>query len=500
MNSADTLPFREQRILIVGCAREGVVAARWLAERGARVVISDLQSPETLAPRLSELAGIPYELRTGPQTPELLQNIDALVVSPGVPHDIPLLQAARERHIPITGETRLFAQHCPAPITAITGSSGKTTTTTLTARMLEQTGHVTWLGGNIGQPLLASVTEIQPHHRVVMELSSFQLMYWGPQPAPPSSSTVQPSPFPWLDPRGLSPHIAAILNLTPNHLDRHPSMAHYMNAKAQILASQTEDDIAVLSHDDPITAAWARRRRVHIDAGAGQEAVEFPIKARVLTFGASARPAADGTWIQDDHIWLCRQGAVHRLMPLSDIRLRGAHNLLNVLAACCLATAAGAAPDALHRAVASFTGVEHRLEEVRHTEGVLWVNDSIATSPERSLAALHSFEEPIILLAGGRDKHLPWESWAQAVHQRVRHVITFGEAADLIERVLTPYPADSRLQGIHTGGDLAGAVALAARLARPGDVVLLSPGGTSYDAYQDFVERGRHFKALVADL
>ncbi len=246
-------PFTGQNILIVGLAREGCVAAQWLAERGARIVISDVRSAEALDEALASLASFDIELRLGPQTPALLIGIDAIVVSPGVPQDIPLLVAARQNNIPITSETRLFAQHCPAPLIGITGSSGKTTTTTLTARMLAQAGFTTWLGGNIGDPLLSRLHDIHADDKVVMELSSFQLLYWSEQPETFDSN------LPWHDQRGFSPQIAAVLNVTPNHLDRHPSMAHYTAAKAQILADQTADAIAILSHDDAITAGWARQ-------------------------------------------------------------------------------------------------------------------------------------------------------------------------------------------------------------------------------------------------
>jgi len=494
MPSSTASPFAGLRILIVGLAREGSVAAQWLAERGAQIIISDLRSAEALVEPLASLAPFAVELRLGPQTPDLITGISAVVVSPGVPQDIPLLAAARANSIPVTSETRLFAQQCPAPLIGVTGSSGKTTTTTLTATMLEHAGFTTWLGGNIGDPLLGRLSDIHPDDKVVMELSSFQLLYWSEQPDTPESN------LPWHERRGLSPQIASVLNVTPNHLDRHPSMAHYTAAKAQVLADQKTGDLAILSHDDPTTAGWASSGRVSIKPGASQEAVEFPLEGRVLTFGLSQRPKNDGSWIEDGQIWLRWQDQTRPIMPVSAVRLRGSHNLSNVLAACCLAAAGGAPSGSLAEIASEFTGVEHRLEEVDYRSGILWVNDSIATSPERSLAALRSFDEPLILLAGGRDKHLPWQDWAEGVHQSVREVIIFGDAAALIEEALSPIPNDCRLQSIHHGHDLAGAVELARSLARPGDVVLLSPGGTSYDAYVDFAARGQHFRDLVAVL
>ena len=290
-------------------------------------------------------------------------------------------------------------------------------------------------------------------------------------------------------------------------------MAHYTAAKANLLACQTSDNVAVLNRDDAVTAPWALARRVTVPEGAGQSAIAFPLAARILTFGLQGRPSGDGAWEEEGWLWLRWQGEDRRVMPRSDILLRGQHNLANILAACCLATAAGAETGALRTATETFRGVEHRLELVQERNGVQWINDSIATSPERSQAALFSFDEPVILLAGGRDKHLPWETWAAAAHRRARYVITFGEAADLIAASLAAAgkrltgkqsaddgPADSRLAGVLAGGDLAAAVALAANVAQSGDVVLLSPGGTSYDAYVDFAARGRHFCELVQAL
>lgn len=486
--SLTELSLNERTVLVVGLAREGTVAARWLAEHGARVIASDVKATDSAG----ELAALGVDVRLGPQTPELLDGADAVVASPGVPQDLSLFLAANQRGIPITTETRLFAQLCPAEIVGITGSSGKTTTTTLTAKMLEASGFRTWLGGNIGEPLLGRVAEMGANDRVVLELSSFQLLYWG-------ASAIQIGAGE--SSAGLSPHVAGILNLTPNHLDRHPSMAHYAAAKTNILASQSAEDVAVLNRDDPVTAAWIAEGWVKVEAGAEQEAVAFPLPGRALSFGLMGQPAGDGAWLDEDGwIWLRWQDKAQAVVHRQQIRLRGMHNLANVLAACCLAVAAGAAPAALNEIASTFTGVEHRLQLVRNRGGVLWVDDSIATSPERAVAALRSFDEPIVLLAGGRDKHLPWQGWAAIVHERARQVIVFGEAAGLIKSVLLPLPANSRVQAVHTAADMATVVSLADALSRPGDVVLLSPGGTSFDAYVDFAERGRHFRDLVLAL
>ena len=479
-------------ILIIGLAREGLAAARWLAQNNMRVTASDLRPPDDAVQEELERLGV--DLRIGRQTPALLEKTNALIVSPGVPQDIPLLQAARQRHLPITTEPRLFAQQCPAPLIGITGSSGKTTTTTLVARILETTGHKTWIGGNIGAPLLPHLDEIHPSDQVVMELSSFQLYYWGP------TASCSDNFAPWCNPAPVSPHIAAILNITPNHLDRHPSMAHYTAAKANILAAQTPDDIAVLNREDSATALWAKQHRVTIPAGSGQQAVTFPLRSRLLTFGFDKMQSGSGTWLENGQIWLRWQGQITPVLDTAMIRLRGRHNLANVLAAVAIVGAAGIAPEAVQETVQTFNGVPHRLEEVAHIGDVLWINDSIATAPERALAALRSFEQPIILLAGGRDKHLPWQEWAKEVHRRVRTVIAFGEATRIIQKALADAPSQSQLQNILIANDLAEAVQQAYSLSCPGDVVLLSPGGTSFDAYTDFAARGEHFRHLVRRL
>jgi UDP-N-acetylmuramoylalanine--D-glutamate ligase len=487
-------PNHPQTVLIVGLAREGLAAARWLTQQdGVHVIASDLRPPAAnVQERLQDLG---VQLAIGPQTPNLLDNVHAVVVSPGVPQAIPLLQAARAKNLHITTEPRLFAQGNPAPLIGITGSSGKTTTTTLVARILEGTGYLTWLGGNIGSPLLPQIAGILPQDRAVMELSSFQLLYWQ------ATAPWPHAPVAWIHPNAISPKIAAILNITPNHLDRHPSMAHYTAAKANIAAAQKPGDTLVLNRDDPILEAWARFGQVHIPAGPGQEAITFPIKAKIITFGFSKTNQPGSTWLKDRHISLQRGGKTQTIIDISDIQLRGRHNLANVLAAVAIANATGASRLAMKEAIHAFRGVQHRMEEIIHTrKNILWINDSIATAPERAIAAMRSFDAPIILLAGGRDKALPWQEWAKVVQRRARIVIAFGEAAPIIEKALQNRPPNSRLNALYRVKDLPAAVQQAYQLARSNEIVLLSPGGTSYDAYVDFAARGNHFRQLVKEL
>jgi UDP-N-acetylmuramoylalanine--D-glutamate ligase len=282
----------------------------------------------------------------------------------------------------------------------------------------------------------------------------------------------------------LSPHIAAILNITPNHLDRHGSMEAYTAAKARILQFQSDADVAVLDRDDP--GAWGL---------SGQ------VKGRLVSFGLSAPlPGQTGTYISEGMLTLQTAEQVLPLFPQNVIRLRGRHNLRNVLAACAIAYSAGLPIQAMQAGITGFGGVAHRLQFVRRWNGADWYNDSIATAPERSMAAINSFSEPLVLLVGGRDKKLPWGEFAQLVHQRVDHLIAFGEAAGLILNAVGPQVPEHRPYTINTCQTLEEAVHIAAQLVQPGDVVLLSPGGTSFDQFRDFEHRGESYEKWVKEL
>jgi len=443
-----------KRLLILGLARQGKALARFAAEAGAQVTISDLRSPEKLAGILADLRDLDIAYVLGEHPMSLLDKTDMMAVSGGVPADAPLVQAARARGIEITNDSQEFMKRAPTAVIGITGSAGKTTTTALTGVMGQVAGRRTWVGGNIGRPLIADLHKMQPDDMVVQELSSFQLEIWTQ-----------------------SPHVAAILNITPNHLDRHKTMAAYADAKGNILRYQSATDVAVLSADD-----------------AGAMALATEVQGRLRTF--SLRGAVeDGAFVRDEQIWL-QNGHETAVCPLTDIQLRGQHNVLNVLAAITLADSVGIPAEAMRQAIRTFRGVEHRQELVRTLNGVRYVNDSIATAPERVLAALASFNEPLILLAGGRDKEMQWDEWTRQVTQRVKHVVLFGDLAEMLEKRLAAagYRQMTRVEGLET------AVSTAAALAQPGDMVLLSPGGTSFDAFDDFAQRGERFRALVENL
>ncbi|MBA7620800.1 UDP-N-acetylmuramoylalanine--D-glutamate ligase [subsurface metagenome] len=474
--------LRGLRAAIVGAGREGLALTRYLVHSGAAVTLSDIKPADALRDCLSLLQGLDVGLCLGGNPPDLLVA-DVLFVSPGVPPSAPIVVQARERGVPISSEPRLFTQICAAPVVGITGSSGKSTTAALTGEMYAASGKRVWVGGNIGLPLTARLLEAELPEVAVMELSSFQLELFSPgyQGASLEKRRSQASTEGW------SPHEAAITNITPNHLDRHPSMAEYVRAKSQIIAFQRSDDWAVLSLDDDVTSGMTPRT-----------------VARVLHFSLE-RSVGDGAWLRGDHLVACLDGHERTFCHLPEVKLRGRHNLANILAAACCAMAGGVDLEAIRSAAISFPGMQHRLETVRRWRGIAFVNDSIATSPERAIAAIRSYQEPLVVLAGGRDKHLPWGEWADLVLERVRVLVAFGEARPIIENALADArgrrPEPGRGQTVVLAVDsLERAVAEAAKLARAGDVVLLAPGGTSFDAFEDFEARGERFRALVEGL
>jgi UDP-N-acetylmuramoylalanine--D-glutamate ligase len=458
-----------QRALVIGFAREGVDLTRYLVRHDAEVTVTDTKPREMLAESIAQLDGANVTYHVGGHALEDVDGADVVYASPGVPPDNPLLQRAREKRIRQSSLVELFFELCPAPILGITGSAGKSTTTSLLGEMFVADGRDVFVGGNIGRPLLGKVEAMTDRSWVVMELSSFQL-----------------------EPLHVSPHIALITNVTPNHLDRHPSMEAYWSAKGQILAHQSPADWAILNADD----GWSRR-----------------YAARGQTLHFSLEGPAHGAYLDAD-----RERRVMLLgepvIDTADIPLRGRHNVANVLAAVAAAHAAGIERGAMARAIRGFHGVAHRLQTVVERRGVTWVDDSIATAPERSIAALRAYHEPLVLIAGGRDKHLPMQEWAALISQRAHHVVLLGEMSDLVQEAITSVNSSSsttqpstRLSTdprttptISRARSMDEAVAQADRVAQTGDVVLLSPGGTSYDMYHDFEERGRDFQRAVEAL
>jgi len=462
--------WKGKKVVIVGAARQGTALARYLSKQGAKLVITDAKTKDELGPSIEMLADLDIDWALGGHPVSLLESADLVCVSGGVPLTTPLIRAAIVQGIPVSNDSQIFLEAVPGKTIGITGSAGKTTTTTLLGDIaqkyqlkpaLPKRYRKIWVGGNIGHPLIADLDAMSRDDLVIMELSSFQLEIMK-----------------------LSPSIAAILNITPNHLDRHGTMDAYIEAKAQLLANQTNCDIAVLNRED--VGAWSLRQRV---------------KGNLLTFGLGWHGLnLSGAYVKDGWIYFQGDsGGVEKILPLGEIQLRGQHNLFNILAACTIARAAEIPIESIRAGVAAFKGVAHRLEHVRSWKEVDWYNDSIATAPERSMAAIRSFDEPIVLLAGGRDKDLPWDEFASLVTRRVRALILFGEAAGKIERAIKTVPGENETILIRCSG-LKDAIQAAAEVARSGDVVLLSPGGTSFDEFKDFEERGECFRKWVMEL
>jgi UDP-N-acetylmuramoylalanine--D-glutamate ligase len=438
-------------VMGLGLFDAGVGVTKYLCRSGARVTVTDLKPTEVLRESIAELAGWPVEFHLGEHREEDFRQADVVVASPGVPLDSPWLSLAPA----VDTELNLFVKLCRArTIYGITGSNGKTTTTTLISRILEHGPRRVWLGGNIGISLLPVVDEIAPEDLVVLELSSFQLDA--------------------LDAIRRSPQVAVVLNITPNHLDRHGSMERYVAAKRAIVAHQRDEDVRVLNADDPVVRDFAG--------------------GTTRWFGASD-DGASGTWIRGESI---HHGT--RVMDVSARRLAGRFHLHNMAAA--VAATAGAFPgwsEAAEKVLVSFTGVEHRMEYVVTRDGVRYYDDSIATTPERTLAALDTLTGPLVILLGGYDKKLTFSELGRRVRERCRAAVLFGETADAIEESLRTNESSAESDGfeLHRAASFDDAVAAAQRIARRGESVLLSPACASYGMFANFVARGRRFKELV---
>jgi UDP-N-acetylmuramoylalanine--D-glutamate ligase len=443
-----------KRVLVVGLARTGRAAAEFFHRRGAVVTVSDARPPWTFVRDTPQLLAQKMGVEFGQHGVETFLRQDLIVVSPGVPWDLPALTAARERGIPVEAEVEAASWFLKGRLVGVTGSNGKTTTTTLIGRLLEVSGYSTFVGGNIGVPMISMVEQANGDSVSVAELSSFQL-----------EGTEY-----------LHPHVAVILNITPNHLDRHHSFEAYLEAKARILRNQTEDDYAVLNADDPAAAGLAERTRAQ------------------KVFFSRTRQLPDGLVVSGGQVVYRIQHLERDLFSARDVKLRGGFNLENVLAASATACVLGAGFEAMAQAVRDFRGVEHRLELVSEVSGIEFYNDSKATSVDATAKALEAFERGVHLILGGKDKGAPYAPLIPLLKNRVREVLVIGAAS---KRIAEELSGSVELEEV---GDLETATRTAFSRARPSEVVLLSPACSSYDQFQDFEERGRRFKALVGEL
>jgi UDP-N-acetylmuramoylalanine--D-glutamate ligase len=449
------MELNNKLVLVVGLARTGMATALFCAARGAAVTATDSRTEAEIGESVAQLraAGVALELG-GHQEKTFLQQ-DLIVPSPGVPADAPLLNAARAKGVTIWSEIELAYRFLQGKMIGITGSNGKTTTTSLVEHILRTADFRTILAGNIGTPLISCVDGMTETSVTVVELSSFQLEM---------TETFRPD-------------IGVFLNLTPDHLDRHHAMDAYASAKARIFRSQTEQDAAVLNADDPATLPFAPKRpRVHWFSRKASVAQGACLRGEEIVF----RGGGDG---KDEPV-----------MNRTDIPLPGAHNLENVLAAVAATRLAGARPEAIARGVKTFAGVEHRLEFVAEIGGVRYYNDSKATNVDATLKALDAFAGRILVILGGKDKGSDYSVLQQPLRAKAILALLIGAAVEKIEQQIAGSVA------IERSGTLANAVATAAHSARPGDIVLLAPACASFDQFQNYEQRGRVFKDLVRQL
>ena len=450
--------LKGRRVLVLGIGVSNRPLVRLLLRYGIDTTCCDKTLRKDLDEEVLSLERDGARLRLGEDYLEGLEG-DVVFRSPGIHPDKPEIVALRERGAKITSEMEAFFEVCPCPITAVTGSDGKTTTTTLIAELYKQQGFRVWLGGNIGTPLLDKADAMRPGDKVVLELSSFQLMYF---------------PF--------SAHVAVITNLAPNHLDIHRDMQEYVEAKENVYRHQTENDLLIVNLDNEITNGFSAKA-----------------PGKLLKFSRLGVPE-NGVYLQDGVIWRKAGERCEKLMAQSEILLPGIHNVENYMAAI-LAVGDEVSDENIRQVARSFGGVEHRIELVRIKDGVRFYNDSIASSPSRTIAGLRSFDQKVILIAGGYDKHIPFDVLGPEIVRHVKILICTGATGPKIRRVTEAAP-DYRPgePAIFSVDDFYDAVRRAAALAKPGDVVLLSPAGAAFDRFKNFMVRGREFKKTVMEL
>lgn len=454
--------LRNKTVAVIGIGVSNRPLIELLLSRGVAVTACDKKDRATLGALAEELVGKGCRLRLGPDYLKDLTQ-DVIFRTPGMRPDLPELHAAVERGSTLTSEMEVFFEVCPCPILAVTGSDGKTTTTTIIAELLRAAGKTVHLGGNIGHPLLSETGGMKAEDAAVLELSSFQLM------------TMT-----------RSPHIAVVTNLAPNHLDVHKDYAEYISAKENIFTHQSGEDIAVFNADNEVTRSFVGRQGGALRTFSRRETVER---------GAYLAPDDAG---EGQAIWMSNENGRRQVLPLAEIKLPGIHNVENYMAA--IAAVDRLVPDKIIRDFAkNFGGVEHRIELVRELDGVRYYNDSIASSPSRTIAGLNSFPEKVILIAGGKDKGISYDSLGPVVNERVKHLILCGATAGVIRSSVEQAKNYSGLEIVEVE-DYHQAVSLARSRSEAGDVVILSPASTSFDRFDNFMERGRIFKEIVNSL
>lgn len=448
--------FAGKKVLVLGAGISGISVSQVLSDQGASVILSDVRTEEQIGKDLSALktAGVVFGL--GRQDEELLEGVDYVVLSPGVSIYNPLVEAAKAAGKTVISEIEVAYRQCPAPVVAITGTNGKTTTTTLVGEILKAAGQEVVVGGNIGQALSHEVKEISGQGIVVAEISSFQL-----------EAIVN-----------FRPHVAAILNVTPDHIDRHRTLANYQATKERIFENQTEEDFIVLNYDDPIVREMA------------------PKAASQVVYFSRREKLNEGAYVEDGKLVIKWKNQSVSICEIAQMKIFGAHNVENALAACACAFFAGASVQDMAKVLTTFSGVEHRIEPVTTISGVAYYNDSKATNPESSIKALEAFTGNVILIAGGHDKNTDLTEFMRLIKEKTDHLILLGEAKERFGEAAK----DHGVTNIHMVQSFEEGVKLAHSLAKPPQIVLLSPACSSYDMFNNYEERGRVFKTLVRQL
>jgi len=456
--------FKGKKITVMGLGLfgGGVGAAKYLASQGADVTVTDLKSAEELSASIKLLENLPVKLKLGKHEEEDFVNVDMLVVNPAVPNDSRFLKLALENSIRIDSELSIFFRLCPAPVIGITGSNGKSTTTSLLGKMLKDAGIKIWVGGNIGISLLENLEKIKPDDVVVLEISSFQLEYL---------ARIE-----------MSPHISIVTNIAPNHLDRHKTMENYIGAKKAIIHYQQEDDYAIMNYDDPTLKKW-----------------EGESSGRHLWFSAASE-LEHGAFLKNNEI-IINHNSNRTVIPCStQINIKGIHNWQNIMAASYAATLMHADVESIKNAITGFTGLEHRLEHVNTINEVQYYNDSKATTPEAATAGIKAFDNPTILIAGGYDKQVSLHQFALECVRNTKCVILIGGTAETIQKLIQDIKGEKIKPDVYMAASLDESVKKASEVAEPGDIVLLSPACASFGMFANYEERGKEFKELVRDI
>ncbi len=488
--------FKNKRVTVMGLGffGGGVGITKFLVSQGADVTVTDLKNSEELSQSLKLLNDLPVRFRLGQHLDEDFFDTDLLIVNPAIPNNSRFLQIARDNDVCIDTELNIFFKLCPAPIMGVTGSNGKTTTTSLLGEMLKAGGINTWVGGNIGVSLLEHIDEIETDDVVVLEISSFQL---------DNLSKIK-----------MSPYVSIVTNIAPNHLDRHKDMADYIDAKKAIIRYQKKDDYAILNYDDPVLRKW-----------------ESECKGNVLWFSAE-KDLEHGVFLHNNEIIIDYNSKRNAIPCLSQVKIKGIHNIQNIMAAVCAANIMRADVEAIKNAIINFQGIEHRLEFVSSINGVQYYNDSKATTPEAAIAGIRAFSssvEPtqyqagnvikgeqrdhpssppseggdkgeVILIAGGYDKEVSLDQFARECVKNTKCVILIGKTAENINELIQDSKGEKAQPEVYLATSLDESVRKASSVAETGDVVLLSPACASYDMFPNYEERGKRFKELVAKL